>query len=144
MHSRSAHLEAIIPQRPGFRRHWNFKEDPENEQIKISRKGDTLTGLFHKDPLEWCLMQLQGPPGDQKRFDHALLFVFLDEHISTCKASDRARLDEALYEKLFDYVAIHELLVAVRLHRPQNTNRDIDGVYQNDDRKAWRYEQKNN
>lgn len=52
MHSRSAHLEAIIPQRPGFRRHWNFKEDPENKQIKISRKGDTLTGPFHKDPLE--------------------------------------------------------------------------------------------
>jgi len=87
-------------------------------------------------------MQLQGPPDDQKRFDHALLFAFLDEYISTCKASDRARLDETLYEKLSDYAAIHELLVAVRLHRPQNTNRYIDDVYQNDDRKAWRYEQK--
>ena len=79
----------------------------------------------------------------KKRFDHALLFAFLDEHILTCKASDRARLDETLYEKLSDYAAIHELLVAVRLHRPQNTNRDIDDVYQNDDRKAWRYEQRN-
>ncbi|XTI95610.1 hypothetical protein V2W45_1504379 [Cenococcum geophilum] len=126
MHSFSAHPQAIIPQRPGFRRHWNFKEDPENEQMKISRKGDTLTDLFQKDLLEWCLMQLQGPPDDQKRFDHALLFAFLDEHISTCKASDRARLDETLYEKLSDYAAIHELLVAARLHRPQNTNRDTD------------------
>lgn len=89
-------------------------------------------------------MQLQGPPDDQERFDHALLFAFLDEHISTCKASDRARLDETLHEKLSDYAAIHELLVAVRLHRPQNTNRDIDDVYQNDNRKAWRYQQKHN
>ncbi|OCL11600.1 hypothetical protein AOQ84DRAFT_268717, partial [Glonium stellatum] len=143
MHSRSKHLQAIIPQRPGFCQSWEFKEDPETGQIKMARKDDTtITELFYKDPLEWCLLQLQGEPDAQRRFDHALLFAFLEEHVSTCESSDRARLDETLYKKLSDYAAIHELLAAVRLHRPQNTNRDIDDVHKNDNRKAWRYDQR--
>jgi hypothetical protein len=45
------------------------------------------------------------------RFDHAMLFNFLDEHLSSCSAKDRARLDLIIFEKLSDYAAIHELLV---------------------------------
>lgn len=53
MHSRSKHLQAIIPQRPGFRHCWDFEENPESGQIKMTRRDDTpVTELFHKDPLE--------------------------------------------------------------------------------------------
>jgi len=143
MHSRSLHLEAIIPQRPGFRHLWEFKNIDPTGQIRVVRKSTTdVTDLFYEDPLEWCLIQLQGAPDAQTRFDHAMLFNFLDEHLSSCSAKDRARLDPIIFEKLSDYAAIHELLVSVRLHRPQNTNRDLDDVFENDDRKVWRHRNK--
>jgi hypothetical protein len=143
MHSRSLHLEAIIPQRPGFRHLWEFKNIDPTGQIRVVRKSTTdITDLFYEDPLEWCLIQLQGAPDAQTRFDHAMLFNFLDEHLSSCSAKDRARLDPIIFEKLSDYAAIHELLVSVRLHRPQNTNRDLDDVFENDDRKVWRHRNK--
>jgi hypothetical protein len=144
MRSRSLHLGAIIPQRPGFRHLWEFKNvDPTKGQIGIVRKSTTaITELFYEDPLEWCLIQLQGVPDEQTRFDYAMLFNFLDEHLSSCSAKERARLDPIIFEKLSEYAAIHELLVSVRLHRPQNTNRMLGDVFENDDRKAWRHQNK--
>ena len=140
MHSRSKHLQAIIPQRPGFRHLWAFEYDDAKEQIRLERKSKTkVTELFYEDPLDWCLMQLQGEPDAQRRFDHAMLFNFLDDYLSTCSARERARLDTLLWEKLSDYAAIHEMLVTVRLHRPQNTNRKLGDVFEHDDRKAWRH-----
>ena len=138
MHKQSMHLQAILPQRPGFCQAWTMKPAGEG-QYRMSRKDDTPdTELFTKDPLEWCLFQLQGAPDEQRRFSYAMLFDFLDEHLVTCTARDRARLDELLMMKLSEFATIAMLLTSVRLHRPRNSNRDIENVEQHDDRKAWR------
>jgi hypothetical protein len=139
MHARSKHLQAVIPQRPGFRHHWSIDRHAPGE-VHLRRKSKTpVTELFYKDPLDWCLLQLQGAPDEPRRFDHAMLFAFLDEHLSKSSQAERARLDEMLCNKLSDYAANHEMLVTVRLHRPQSASRDIEEVLKSENRKAWRY-----
>jgi hypothetical protein len=68
-----------------------------------------------------------------------MLFAFLDEHLSKSSSREGARLDQLLYDKLSDYATNHEMLVAVRLHRPQNTSRHIKEVLECENRKPWRY-----
>lgn len=41
-------------------------------------------------------------------------------------------------KKLSNLAAFHEVLVAVRLHRPQNEARHIDEVAQSENREAWK------
>lgn len=72
--------------------------------------------------------QMQEDPDNPRLFVHAMPFAFLDKHLSTNPASERARMDQKLYDKLSDYAANHEILTAVLLHRPLNTSRDIDDV----------------
>ncbi|KAL0253237.1 hypothetical protein SLS55_010209 [Diplodia seriata] len=139
MHHQSKHLGAIIPQRPGFHHNWSFEETPAG-LFQMRRKRETpVTELFDADPLEWCLMELQGPPDDQCRLDRAMLFDFLDEHLVQCSAKDRARVDEILFTKLSTYAATSELLSTVRLHRPQNKYRVGADAIRTEDRFAWRF-----
>lgn len=60
------HLSAVVPPRPGFRHLWSFKRHPNADgttAFQLQRKGTTDTKeLFYKDPLEWCLLQMQGAP----------------------------------------------------------------------------------
>ena len=87
MHSRSWHLGAIIPSGQGFRHWWSFQNADSTGQSKFVRKSTTVvTELFYEDPPEWCLIQLQGAPDEQTRFDHAMLFNFVDEYLSSCLA----------------------------------------------------------
>src|SRR5438270_12468659 len=67
-----------------------------------------------------------------------MLFAFLDDCLSKSSSVERARLDEILYDKLSDYAANHQMLVAVRLHRPQSASRNVKEVLKSEDRKAWR------
>lgn len=67
-----------------------------------------------------------------------MLFAFLDKHLSNSSSSERARLDQRLYDKLSDLAATHQLLITVRSHRPLNTNRDISDVKRTEDRRAWK------
>lgn len=139
MHHKAKHLAAFIPQRPGFRHLWQTGS-PLSGQLSIRRNaGFTVPEGFHKDPLDWCLMQLLGDPDGLRRFDQAMLFEFLNEHLANSSSTERARLDQALYDKLSDLAALYELLTAVRLHRPLSTNRDIDDVKRTEQRKGWRY-----
>jgi hypothetical protein len=138
MHARSRHLQAVIPQRPGFRHLWSIKQTIPG-QVTCTRKSKTpVTEMFYKDPLDWCLLQLQGAPDAPRRFDHAMLFAFLDEHLSKSPSPERARLDQIIYDKLSDYATNHEMLLAVRLHRPQNANREIKEVVKSEDGKVWK------
>ncbi|KAF9639891.1 hypothetical protein BFW01_g11697 [Lasiodiplodia theobromae] len=139
MHSQSKHLQEIIPQRPGFHHLWTFERIPGGKFTMKRKTNNSITKLFDEDPLDWCLMQLQGAPDEQRRFDYGMLFDFLDEHLAQCSAKERARLDEILFAKLSTYAATSELLCAIRLHRPQNKFRDVLEVIQNNDRLAWRF-----
>ena len=138
MHFRSMHLHAFMPQRPGFRHHWSF--DHSIRGMTTRKRADSLPSEkeFYRDPLDWCLCQMLGAPDVAFRFDHAMLFAFLDEHLSKSSPAERARLDQRLYDKLSDYAANHELLVAVRFHRPLNTNRTVEDAKKTEPRKGWR------
>jgi hypothetical protein len=142
VNSQTQHLEAELPGRPGFSRKWTFERDSTTNSstlIKLHRKGTTKQKeTFDEDPLEWCLVQMQGAPDTQTNFDHAGLFTFLENHLAVSSSKERARIDEVLYRKLSDLAAYHEMLLAIRLHRPQNAFRDMDEVVQSEDRIAWR------
>jgi hypothetical protein len=94
--------------------------------------------LFEQDQLEWCLSQMQAEPDKQTNYDHALMFAFLESHLASSNAKERSRVDEVLYQQLSDLAVCHEILVSIRLHRPQNKFRDIDEVVQSEDRVAWK------
>lgn len=133
----------LMPQRPGFSHKWNFQWRP-NDGVTVFNV-DRKTGvsldqkdLFDKDPLEWCLIQMKAEPDKQTNYDHAILFAFLENHLAASGPKEKARVDEFLYQKLSDLAACHEMLVSVRLHRPQNVARDIDEVVQSENRVAWK------
>ena len=139
MHHQAKHLAAFIPQRPGFRHLWQTESRTPGQFSVRRTAGFPVTEGFYKDALDWCLMQLLGDPDGIRRFDQAMLFEFLNEHLANSSSAERARLDQALYDKLSDLAALYELLTAVRLHRPLSTNRDIDDVKRTELRKGWRY-----
>ncbi|KAI1206352.1 uncharacterized protein F4807DRAFT_439773 [Annulohypoxylon truncatum] len=137
-------LHQIIPYCPGFSHHWTLKRDADTPQGCIKLQRDTSNNTkeaFENDPLDWCLLQLLGMPDQQTHFDHAMLFAFLQDHLSHCSSKEKARLDESLYKNLSDLSTCHEMLVAVRLSRPQNKARDIKEVLASEtdrDRQAWK------
>ena len=140
---RTSSFGMLVQQRPGFSHKWNFQWRPKDgvTVFKVDRKtGVSLDqkDLFDKDPLEWCLNQMQAKPDKQTNYDHAILFSFLENHLAASGPKEKARVDEFLYQKLSDLAACHEMLVSVRLHRPQNVARDIDEVVQSENRVAWK------
>lgn len=139
LHIRSRNLGAFNPQRPGFRHLWVHQHSKPGEITQRRASNLSMPEIFAKDPLDWCLTQMQGDPDDPRRFDHAMLFAFPDEHLSTAPASERARMDQKLYDKLSDYAANHEMLTAVRLHRPLNRSRNIDDVRKTEQWPSWKY-----
>ncbi|MCJ1250205.1 hypothetical protein MMC30_007431 [Trapelia coarctata] len=135
------HLSLVVNHRPGFRNRWSIEHRPDvgTSVFQLDRKSMTDTKeVFHEDPLEWCLLQMQGLPDKQTNFDHAMLFAFLEHHLAKSTPKERARLDETLYRKVSDLAAYHEMLVSVRLRRPQNEPRDMDEVKVSDNREAWK------
>jgi hypothetical protein len=132
-------------QRPGFSQNWKFKWCPDEVDgptvFRVERKAGApkkQEELFAKDPLDWCLTQMQGQPDKQTNYDHAILFSFLENHLACSDPKERARLDEFLYQKLSDLAACHEILVSVRLHRPQNKARYIEEVKATEKGIAWK------
>ncbi|EHK99803.1 hypothetical protein M7I_4298 [Glarea lozoyensis 74030] len=97
--------------------------------------------LYDQDPLEWCLTQLQGRPDVQTNYDHAVMFSFLEAHLAKSNAKDNARIDELLFQELSDLASCHEILVSIRLHRPQNEACDLDELLESEtemSRIAWK------
>ncbi|PMD57413.1 uncharacterized protein K444DRAFT_615869 [Hyaloscypha bicolor E] len=140
---RARHIGKVTPQRPGFSQNWNFQWQPANgpTAFKVDRKRGVPVeqkDCFDKDRLEWCLIQMQGEPDKQTNYDHAMLFALLENHLAASNPKEKARVDEILYQKLSDLEACHEMLVSVRLHRPQNIAREIDEVERSENRVAWK------
>lgn len=120
-------LHHTYPGRPGFRDQWNFVYDgdhPEGERVVMTNKAKSPRDYYLKDRLSWCLAEMVEAEAADRDWgiDHALLSEILEEHLSKTTAAVRARLDEALYHQLSDLAAFHELLNAIRKHRPRNTN----------------------
>lgn len=58
--------------------------------------------------------------------------------MATSSTDERARLDQIILERFSDLAANHQLLLAVRLNRPQNVAGDGLEMLQTEDRRAWR------
>ncbi|MCJ1287243.1 hypothetical protein MMC26_006591 [Xylographa opegraphella] len=132
-----------MPQRPGFSHKWTFERGPDTgpTSFQLRRKtGESVDQekVFDEDPLEWCLNQMQGEPDKQTNYDHAIMFAFLEYHLAGSSPKEKARVDEVLYQKLSDLAACHEMLVSIRLHRPQNKARDMDEVEQSEKGVTWK------
>ncbi|KAF4627824.1 hypothetical protein G7Y89_g10331 [Cudoniella acicularis] len=141
----TAAVEEKLPDLAAFRHNWIYEvaDGPAGakSQIRILRKKTSPVSqleLWEKDPLEWFLVQLKGNPDLQTHYDHAMLFSFLEYHMANSHRKEKARLDENFYRKLSDLSAWHEMLVAVRLHRPQNIARHINEVQNSEHRRCWK------
>ncbi|MCJ1382619.1 hypothetical protein MMC17_005732 [Xylographa soralifera] len=141
MHIRAKHLFAVMPQRPGFRHSWRFDYSKPGKSTRWRATEGPTEEDFNTDPLDWCLGQLLGDPDAARRYDHALLFAFLDDYLSTCSSAERARLDQHLYDLYSDYAANHALLVTIRLNRPRSSIYTLGNIRESNH--AWRYAEVN-
>ncbi|CAJ0543905.1 Ff.00g039850.m01.CDS01 [Fusarium sp. VM40] len=136
---RAQRLKKFVTFLPSFQKYWSFT--PESKSLYatavLKRKvpNNTKESLT-EDPIDWCLMQLQLEPTDQNLFDHAMLFTMLQDHLSS-NPSEKKRLDETTYQALSDLSTCHEMLLAVRLHRPQNAARTVADVRATENREPW-------
>lgn len=138
---RTKALEKVLPFTPGLSKHWSVQRHASLPQGAFNLTRNTPANTkesLAEDPLDWCLVQLLGKPDKQRNFDHAMLFAFLDNHLSTTTSKEKARLDQVIYRKLSDIATSHEMLVSVRLHRPQNKARVLQEVVKSEDREGWK------
>ncbi|WZH50115.1 hypothetical protein QYS62_011354 [Fusarium acuminatum] len=136
---RAKRLEKFVTFLPSFQKYWSFTPDSKSlyATAVLKRKVPNNTKeLLTDDPLDWCLMQLQLKPTDQNLFDHVMLFTMLQDHLSS-NPSEKKRLDETTYQALSDLSTCHEMLLAVRLHRPQNAARTWADVRATENREPW-------
>lgn len=130
------HLSVFIPQRPGFQQYYKFtmpKKDMGRTSQQVCANVETIMGCteteqYHRDPLDWTLMQLLGEADTELRIDHAELFAKLEAHLADADNRERNRLDETLYARFSDFAAQHEMFSAVRLHRPAYSRREPDDI----------------
>lgn len=88
--------------------------------------------------MEWCLQHINAEPDTQTSFDHAVIFSFLQSHLATCSSKEKARVDELLYLDISGLSACHEILVAIRLKRPQHTTRSVKDIKATENRTPWK------
>ncbi|THY34824.1 hypothetical protein D6D01_01833 [Aureobasidium pullulans] len=133
MEKRVRHLSAHVPQRPGFQHLYKITMNTDETGLsrgRIDRACQTPTNvLYYADPLDWIVGQLRCHPDEEHRFDHAELFARPEAHLAEANAEERGRFDETIYEKMSSFAALHEMLSAVRLHRPAFNFRDEKGLH---------------
>ena len=93
---------------------------------------------MHSHPLYWCLMNLCGHPDNKGAIDHARLFAFLEQHLSTAPLEERARLDQTVIDWFSEIAINHQLLLAVRLSRPQNTIGNGVELLKTEEGRVWK------
>lgn len=132
---RIEHLSGYIAQRPGFQHLWKWTvlSTPPGIPGKgmFDRRRDQPPAYQHyqEDTLDWILTELQSAPNDGANFDNIELFARLEAHLAEAGPEERARLDETVYEKMSDFAAKNEMLLALRLHRPVFPRRGREEIF---------------
>ncbi|KAH0346468.1 hypothetical protein KCU81_g3898, partial [Aureobasidium melanogenum] len=119
------HLPGFIAQRPGFQHNYKFAilSKPPSRPGQNMYSIEAISTLseyqqYREDTLEWILTELLCEPNQELRFDHPELFARLEAHLAEASPEERARMDETIYAKMSDYALRHEMLSALKLHRP--------------------------
>ncbi|KAI5198507.1 hypothetical protein AUEXF2481DRAFT_33212 [Aureobasidium subglaciale EXF-2481] len=82
----------------------------------------------YKVTLHWIVFQCTGDTDNDKRLDHPELFAKLEAYLAEADEKERDRLDETVYARPSEFAALHEMLLAVRSHRPSFFRRDEQGL----------------
>ncbi|ESZ96733.1 hypothetical protein SBOR_2877 [Sclerotinia borealis F-4128] len=143
---RATLLGKATPSRPGFSHNYvttRKTQDHGPSALVMSRKGGLASDeiyLFENDPLDYCLVQLKATPDLENfiPFDHETLFSIMEYHLANSNFKEKSRVDEVLSNMVSDLAACHEMLVSIRLHRPQFQARAVDEVTQSENRKVWK------
>lgn len=136
MNMRCKLIRGEVQQRPGFEKYWEYARlGPDKLTVRQTQPG--IPVKFFSDPLFWCVMNLTESADKYLGFEHAHLFTFLDDHITRAPAEEQARLDQITLERLSDLAANHQMLLAVRLSRPQNKMGNKDALDKTENRRAW-------
>lgn len=140
---RALSLAGLLPRMEGFQDCFGvFELEDVGTTIQLkTQKTGTENKVFVNDPLAWCIDQICRDPSIPKLSSPATLFSFLDTflHNDSTTAKDRARLDENMLRELSCLQGLHEVLAAIRLHRP--TFRSIklqEAIKIGNGRPAWR------
>ncbi|KAK4499654.1 hypothetical protein PRZ48_010172 [Zasmidium cellare] len=127
-----------LMQRPGFSQYFSREYQGQGRAVVRRKfKGPSAKKLA-TDPLFWCLINICAGPDEKSSFDHSHLFTFLEDHLARSPAEERARVDQVLYDQFSELAANHQLLLAVRLNRPQNKAGDGLEMLQTEKRRAWK------
>jgi hypothetical protein len=83
---------------------------------------------------------MRSPPDlTQRPYENAILFSYLQHHLSTSNSQEKARINEFVYRWVADLSAFSEMLVSVRLGRPQATPADRREVVKTAHREEWAF-----
>ena len=131
----------MVPERPGFSHMYSHRYIMKGESIRRTyrdlKENFTLTELYKNQRLWWCIMQLQGNHVCDRRFPFGLILDLLDDHLAFAPAAERARLDEVLYGRLSNYIALVEMLYTLRLHRPAMDRDYPENIYDTKNQLSW-------
>jgi hypothetical protein len=137
---RSPHIQAVLPQRPGFSSNWTSGRDSFPGRVKLQRNdGLNMAQRFMKDPLDWCLTQLLGEPDGRVLYEREMLFAFLDFYLAGAPWEQKLRLDELLFNKYMDFSSLHEMRLMNHLCRPRFKERKIAEVQKREASRGWKY-----
>jgi hypothetical protein len=151
-------LAHLAQQRPGFAKYCNFRRGMTKDTVTITKNfSRSLPDMLWSDPLFWCVLNLCAGPDHPSSMNHAHLFTFLERQLpkdfaqvlyaptwddDTGKLNQKptevnVRLDQTIMDQLSDFATTHHLLLAIRLHRPQNKAGDSVEMMKTEGRRSW-------
>jgi hypothetical protein len=138
----SRRLLVVLHERPGFTSSWRSDFTNFPGWVKRERSdGITMADRFMKDPLDWCLTQLLGVPGEPDHpevYELEMLFAFLHFYLAGASWEEKLRLDELIYDKYTDLAGFHEMRSMIHLCRPRFKEQNVTDVQQSEASRGWR------
>ncbi|UJO20040.1 uncharacterized protein CLAFUR5_10108 [Fulvia fulva] len=127
-----------IEQRPGFSKYYRWEEIGPRK-LEVTRVNpEPLPNRFFTDPLYWYLINLCAPPDGRGCIDHARLFAYLEHHLATASQEERTRVDQTVIDWFSEIAVNHQLLLTLRLSRPQNHIGFTDKLLKTEKGRVWR------
>lgn len=119
-------LEPMLRSSPGFHRNHRYVKIPEGRHGSLLRniadaKRSVNTAYFEDERLYWALLNLSKNPEDVDAIPVFDLFAIIDDFLARSSNTERARIDNTLYDHLARMSMYMEIVTALRSHRPLAT-----------------------
>jgi len=133
---RGRQIQASLVSRPGFEYLYDCVLEPDGCNATFTAKKNIDVSPKSQKML-FLLQQLMEKPDSATRYRYPMILDLLEDHLPTSDRQERGRLDNMLYEKLFDYLVLQELLSAIRMHRSKNRIHELAECRRSEHRLAW-------